>query len=216
MRMIAPESMNFNHSLSDPILNDSAAAANLSIVGGHIYGVGPVDYPLARSKGKEVWMTEHYTTSTDSGNVWSAAIGVGVDIHNCMAANFNAYVWWYIRRWYGLIDENSNVTKRGYIMSQYARFVRPGFIRVNATTNPRLNVYVTAYKSGSKVVIVIVNTTSSPIRQTFIIQNGNVAALTPYVTSSTKNCVQGSDIAVSNGIFNTTLDASSVVTFVSK
>lgn len=216
VRMIAPESMNFNHSISDPILNDSVVAANLSIVGGHLYGEGLIDYPLARSKGKEVWMTEHIT-DRDSANIWSGAMILGKEIHDCMVANFDAYMWWYIVRYYGLIDENSsNVTKRGYVMSQYARFVRPGFIRVNATASPRSNVYVTAYKSDSKMVIVVINRGSSSISQTLIIQNVNVTIFTPYVTSSNQNCAQGSDIAVSSGIFNTTLNPSSFTTFVSK
>jgi glucuronoarabinoxylan endo-1,4-beta-xylanase len=213
-KIMVPEAQNFNRSLSDPILNDSIAAANVSIIAGHLYGGGLFDYPLARSKGKEVWMTEHIT-DTDSANIWSGAMILGKEIHDCMVANFNAYVWWYIRRFYGLIDDNSNVTKRGYVMSQYARFVRPGFVRVNATANPRSNVYVTAYMSGSKVVIVVINRGSSSISQTFIIQNGNVTTFTPYVTLSTQNCAQGSDIAVSSSIFNTTLNPSSFTTFVS-
>ena len=36
--IIVPESYNFNHTISDAILNDPAAAANVSIIGGHIYG----------------------------------------------------------------------------------------------------------------------------------------------------------------------------------
>ena len=37
-RVIAPESFQFRREMSDPILNDSTACANLDIVGGHIYG----------------------------------------------------------------------------------------------------------------------------------------------------------------------------------
>lgn len=209
-KIIVPESENFNHALSDPILNDPVAAANVSIIGGHIYGGGLTSYPLAVSKRKEVWMTEHLLNNTD----WAGAFGTAQEINDCMNAGMSAYVWWYIRRSYGPIDENSNVTKRGYVMSQYARFVRPGFYRASATANPQANVDVTAYKNGSKVVIVVLNSGSS-ISQTFTIQNGTVSTFTPYGTSSSKNCAQGSDITVSNGIFTATLDSSSVTTFVS-
>lgn len=51
--LIAPESFQFRRPLSDPILNDSIACANMDIVGGHIYGAGLARYPLAKEKGKK-------------------------------------------------------------------------------------------------------------------------------------------------------------------
>jgi glucuronoarabinoxylan endo-1,4-beta-xylanase len=142
-------------------------------------------------------------------------LGTAREINDCMNANMNAYVWWYIRRFYGPIDDNGNVTKRGYIMSQYARFVRPGFTRVSAAANPQLYVYVTAYRNGTKVVIVAINSGSASVDQRFIISNGTLTTFTPYVTSTSKNCAQGSEIAVSSGSFTGTLDSYSVTTFVS-
>jgi glucuronoarabinoxylan endo-1,4-beta-xylanase len=209
--VIVPESENFNHSLSDPILNDPAAAANVSIIGGHIYGGGLTSYPLAASKGKEVWMTEHLVLDTN----WVDALGTAKEINDCMNAGMNAYVWWYIRRYYGLIDENSNITKRGYVMSQYARFVRPGYNMVAATASPQTNIDISAYKNGSKFVMIVLNRNSSSTSQKFIIQNGAVNTFTPYVTSSTQNCTQRNDITVSSGSFTVTLDPLSVTTFVS-
>ena len=67
-QLIAAESYHFDHSLTDPILNDSTAAPLVGIIAGHIYGGGLADYPLARNKGKEVWMAEHYTESDNSGD----------------------------------------------------------------------------------------------------------------------------------------------------
>ncbi len=52
--IIAPESYNFNKTISDAILNDSVAVKNIHIIGGHLYGGGLARYPLAESKGKEV------------------------------------------------------------------------------------------------------------------------------------------------------------------
>jgi len=135
----------------------------------------------------------------------------------------SAYVWWYIVRFYGPIDEQGNVTKRGYLMSQYSKFVRPGFYRISAQANPQTNLYVTAYKSAAPVsnnnsqfVIVALNVGSSPTDQTFTLQDiaSGTATVTPYVTSKTKNCEQQNDINVSNGTFTATLEDSSVTTFV--
>ncbi|MFC1481415.1 hypothetical protein ACFL6E_04110 [Candidatus Neomarinimicrobiota bacterium] len=100
-------------------------------------------------------------------------------------------------------------------MSQYARFVRPGYTRVSATENPQKPVYVTAYSNGPKVVIVAINNDAPAIEQTFKIRNGTVTSFTPYITSSTKNCAQQADITISDSGFTATLDEESVITFVS-
>jgi glucuronoarabinoxylan endo-1,4-beta-xylanase len=132
-----------------------------------------------------------------------------------MNAGMNAYVWWYIRRFYGPIDDNSNVTKRGFVMSQYARFVRPGYYRVAATPDPQTYVQVTAYTNGSKLILVVLNVHYAAIDQVIKIKNGSVSMLTPYVTSETENCVQRGVIAVSNGSFTVTLEPESITTFIS-
>jgi len=206
-----PESESFNHQFSDSTLDDPVAAANVAFIGGHLYGASPSPYSLALSEGKEVWMTEYLVLDT----TWSAVLGTAKSINDCMNSNMSAYIWWYIVRYYGPINESGIVTPRGYVMSQFAKFVRPGFHRVSARANPQTDVYVTAYKNGSKVVIVALNMGSSSLSQTFTIQSGTVSSLTPYVTSSVKNCVEGNNIAVSNGGFTVTLDASSVTTLVS-
>lgn len=211
-RIIVPESFNFNHTISDSILNDSAAAANIDIIGGHIYGGGLAPYPLALNKGKEIWMTEHLDTDTS----WSNVLATGKEINDCLLADMSAYIWWYIVRFYGPIHENGNVTKRGYIISQFSRFIRPGFERIISTENPQPDVYVSAYKQGSNIVIVALNMSSDPINQAFNLEGGLINTLTPYVTSQTKNCITEDEINISNNVFNVVLDPSSITTFVAK
>ena len=222
-KVIAPESFQFIKHISDSLLNDPAASANFDIVGIHIYGGVIEPYPLAESKGKEFWMTEHLVLETD----WEDNLATGKEIHDCMNAGMSAYIWWYIVRFYGPIyDDGSHpdtplgavpgeISKRGYVMSQFARFVRPGFFRIGTTENPQTNVFITAYKDYSKIVIVAVNNRSSSVEQTFILQNGTTGKFTPYVTSEIKNCSQESDIVVSNGSFTFTLEGASITTFVS-
>lgn len=206
-----PESMNFNHSLSDPALNDPVAAANIGFIGGHTYGTHPSPYPLAAAMGKEVWMTEYLDLDTS----WDAALGTGMSIHDCMTSGMSAYVWWYIVRFYGPIDETGVVTRRGYAMSQFSRFVRPGYHRVSAKANPQTNIYVSAYKNGSKVVLVVLNLGADSVSQEFIMAGLAASSFTPYVTSGSKNCEKGNEVPVSNYRFTATLDPSSITTFVS-
>ena len=210
-RVMAAESYQFFHSFTDPILNDSSAEPNTDIIAGHIYGGGLADYPLARSKGKEVWMTEHYTESAQDGNVWPLALDVGKEIHDCMAANMNAYVWWYIRRYYGPMGESGNITKRGNCMSHFAKFARPGFVRVDATASPQANVYVTAYASNSdsNLVIVAVNKNTSSQSVTFSLSGGSCSSYTKYETSSTNSLTNMGSVGGTD-----TLAANSINTFV--
>jgi glucuronoarabinoxylan endo-1,4-beta-xylanase len=221
-RVMAPESFQFRHVMSDPILNDATACANLDIVGGHIYGGGLSPYPLAEEKEKEIWMTEHYTESSHSGNDWPLALDVGTEMHNVMTAGMSAYVWWYIVRYYGPIADGTyatkgEVTKRGYIMSQFARFIRPGDLRVECDDNPQFGVYLSAYRDStlSKVAIVAVNTAPFSRSQTFAFEDGDVEIFTPYVTSGSKSCSEETSILVINDSLDVTLDAQSVTTFLS-
>ena len=226
IKIIAPESASFNRTISDAILNDPIASANISIIGGHIYGGIIESYPLAASKGKEVWMTEYLINSgnpptdisIDTG--WTGAMHTAESINDCMNANMNAYVWWYIVRYYGPIADGTyatkgDITKKGYVMSQFARFIRPGFVRVNSTNDSQNPVSTSAYKNGSKVVIVAINQDSNSIDQQFIIADGTVNTFTPYTTSENKNCSQKNNIVVSGNSFTTTLEPMSITTFVS-
>jgi glucuronoarabinoxylan endo-1,4-beta-xylanase len=227
-RVMAPESFQFRRAMSDPILNDAVACANLDIVGGHIYGGGLAPYPLAESKEKEVWMTEYLINSgsppanLDIDIGWTGALQTAQSINDCMNANMSAYVWWYIVRYYGPIADGSyatkgDVTKKGYVMSQFARFIRPGYLRVQCDDNPQSDVFASAYRdsTSSTVVIVAINTSSQTKNQTFVFQNGDVERLRPFVTSETKNCSRGSSISVINDSLDVTLDGESITTFVS-
>ncbi len=222
--LMAPESFQFRRGMSDPILNDSVACANLDIVAGHIYGGGLARYPLAEEKGKEVWMTEHLSGENSHANDWSWAFPVATEINDVMQAGMSAYVWWYIVRFYGPISDGTNnsgtkgeVTKKGYVMSQYSRFIRPGYYRVDANSWPRTNFYVTAYKdsTSSKAVVVALNTSSSPLDMAITIQNGSMNTFTSYTTSEFKNCVQGDAINIIDSRIIYKLEASSITTFVS-
>jgi glucuronoarabinoxylan endo-1,4-beta-xylanase len=219
-KLIAPESYNFNPTIANAILNDSSAAANVDIIGGHIYGGGLAPYPLAAEKGKELWMTEHLVLDTS----WAAVLGTGKEINDVMLAGMNAYIWWYLVRFYGPISDGEGhipkgeVTKRGYVMSHFSRFIRPGYERVYTRPILRSTVSVSAYRDDFRLVIVAVNTGSSPREQKFIIPDrpGAGAIITPYVTTKTKNVSRESDIVMLDGSFTVTLEESSITTFVAE
>ena len=105
-------------------------------------------------------------------------------------------------------------------MVQFARFIRPGYYRVECNVYPPSfgGVSVTAYKdpASSKVVIVAVNTSSSQAEQTVRLQNGALnATFTPYTTSETLNCEKSNDLSATNGNFTFTMEPLSITTFIS-
>jgi glucuronoarabinoxylan endo-1,4-beta-xylanase len=221
-RVIAPESFQYVKSMSDPILNDAAALANVDIIGAHLYGTSYANfpYPLFKQKGagKELWMTEVYTpnSNANSGDAWPEALDVGEHIHHAMVdAEFQAYVWWYLRRSYGPMREDGQISKRGAMMAHFARFVRPGYVRIDATANPTSNVYVSAYRSGDTVVIVAVNKNTSAVSQQFTLANTTASgSVANWLTDGSRNVAPQSALGMTNGSLTVTLPARSAMTFV--
>jgi glucuronoarabinoxylan endo-1,4-beta-xylanase len=209
--IMAPEPFQMNQTYINTYLSNATAKLKTSFVCGHIYGKTP--YNLGNI-GKPVWMTEHYTNSSISGEDWPNAMTAAKEIHDCMNAGWSAYVWWYIRRSYGPISESGNIQKLGYIMAHYARYIRPGYTKISCTSNPSTGVYVTAYKSGTKLVLVIINQNTAVTYQPFSYTGISVNGFNRYFTTSTTNLGSNS-FAVSGGSFGINLSASSITTLVS-
>lgn len=216
-KLLSCESFSYNKSYYDPILNDSAALANVEILGTHLYGtpVSSYPYPLFDQKGagKERWMTEHYTDSTTSANSWPNALGVATELHHAMVdGQFDLYTWWYIVRSYGLIYTDGTVSKRGWCMAHFSKFIRPGFHRVDATVMPVSGVYVSAYKSDTDVVVVVVNTNTSAQSLTVSVDGSSISSYDRFTTSGSKSLANDGAVTASNGSFALSLDAESVTT----
>ncbi len=216
-KLISCESYSYDKSYYDPILNDSAALANMSVLGTHLYGtpVSGYPYPLfdTTGAGKERWMTEHYTDSTTDANSWPNALGVATELHHAMVdGQFNLYTWWYIVRSYGPIYTDGTVSKRGWCMAQFSKFIRPGFHRVDATASPISGVYVSAYQGPSSLVVVVVNTNTSTEALDVSIAGSTVSSFTRYTTSGTKSLANDGTVTASNGVVTLSLDAESVTT----
>lgn len=107
----------------------------------------------------------------------------------------------------------SVVTKRAYVLAQYAKFVRPGYQRIAATARPLSTVSVTAYKSGNNLSAVLTNYDTSSHAITLTLTNApNFTTLTPTITSATQNIVALSSVAVSGNSVTYTVPAQSIVT----
>lgn len=209
-KVMAPESYNFDHSFSDPILNDPDAAANLDIVAGHIYGGGLAPYPTAREMDKELWMTEHLDTLT----TWQANLETGKEIHDAMAeANFSAYLWWYVKRFYGPLNESGEISKRGYVMAHYSKFVRPGAHRVEVTApSSSDDVYVSAYQGDSSTIVAL-NMGNASRRIRFKLRDESLSQLQRYRTTETLDLASETTVEVSEARYTQELPPQSITTY---
>ncbi len=173
----------------------------------------------------------YWRTITNTGDQANAnkrdtvnAMDVAYEIHRAMVVgNFNQYTWWYIRRCYGLImekdfgnklqipsNEIGKISKRGYVMSQFARFVRPGAVRVGATANPEKEVFASAYKSkdGDSVIVVLVNRDYKNSKTVTVnVKGADVQSFHVYTTSEAKNAKYEGEVEVKNGSVTITMDA---------
>jgi O-glycosyl hydrolase len=174
-KIAAPESFNFNEAFTNALLNDISVVENMYIVAGHIYGGGLGTFPLAEQKSKEIWMTE-YLLNLNSGNSgspawtsynesekWDESLAMLHTIHEAMTDNWNAYIWWYLQRYYSFIGDgeqgttNGEILKRGYAFSHFSKYIKPGFVRVDATSHTNTGLEITVYTGNQQIVVIIIN-----------------------------------------------------------
>jgi glucuronoarabinoxylan endo-1,4-beta-xylanase len=211
--IIASESFHFDDSYTDPILNNSTAASHVAIIAGHFYGGGNAVHQNALNHGKHVWQTEHFIDGTDNGT----AMTIAKEISDAMNNQFSAYFWWWIMpNDAGSFINGTTVDIRGYVLGQFAHWVRPGKVRCATTYNPQSNVFVTAYHNNGLVVVAL-NTGTSTVTQSFVIQNATgVSSLTPFQTggSANRRMTQLSPVTVTSNMFSYSLAPQTITTFV--
>jgi glucuronoarabinoxylan endo-1,4-beta-xylanase len=203
-KIAAPESFNFNKWFTNALLNDADAVENFDIVAGHIYGGGVGTFPVAEQKGKEIWMTE-YLLNLNTGNsgaprwtfydnsaIWDESLTMLHTIHEAMINNWSAYIWWYIQRYYSFIGDGEEGTtkgeilKRGYAFSHFSKYIRPGFVRVDESTNKPNDLEITAYEGNDQIVVVIINPEDILVSN-LNIEVPSVSSASAYETSLNKN-----------------------------
>jgi glucuronoarabinoxylan endo-1,4-beta-xylanase len=199
-------------------------------------------YPSGWPSGKKYWQTEAScgtgygpsfcesgwnTDMTSDGLGWAALLDQRIAVDGA-----NAWLYWLMQDYNqagnsasvndGALMSNtvggSVAAKRAYVLGQYAKFVRPGYYRIDATHLPQTGVSVSAYQntSSNTLVIIATNYTGSSVSQTFNLTNApTFTTLTPTITSASLSLAAQSSVSVSGNSFTYTLPAQSVTTFVS-
>lgn len=196
VKLMTGESFQYRHEATDAVLEDEEACSVLDIVGGHIYGGGNTSYDLANEKGKDVWMTEYllneaWEKSSPFGLIGSPrdeALQFINSVNQSMLSDMNAYIYWYGRRYYGMLGDGnagsvmSKVTPRGHIFSLFSKNVT-GKTRVKTITSSEVSSELSnsAYiDADGNITLVCINEGDSNIE--------NMLVTLPYVPSSVK-CV---------------------------
>lgn len=175
-KVMAPETLSANDNYANA-LNKTDVLACFDIYGAHQYGGIYSAYKDLAQKGKEIWMTEYLInwnenkkeTDSDYRN-WSFDqdfFNFFTAINTCMLGDFNAWIHYAAKRFYGMVGDgkcgttNGEVTKRGYIMAHFAKFVT-GMTRIEATwKGGALEGSAYLSQTGDTVVAVIANPGSS-------------------------------------------------------
>jgi len=171
------------------------ALARVDIVAGHLYGGSPsLLFHTAINAGKKIWQTEAQYDTWD----FDRALDCAKDIHDGLTkAQISAWLWWGFFRGtvnegaaQGLIGHHSDssieASSTFWALGNFSKFIRPGFVRVSATTTNASMLYASAYKDPAtgKLVVVVINRNDGVRRITFNTQGFPAGFATPYVTSS--------------------------------
>jgi len=188
VKLMAPESCGTSPEYTDPVLNDPVAFGKTDIVAGHLYQgfvkTGESSYVKNRhdyicglysgklaNAGKTWWMTEHLFNDGESETSpalwqfqkWSYNLSnLAQEIHMSMEGNCSAYIYWYLKRFYGMIGDTDArslvavgaVAKNGYILSHYAKYAS-GRTRIKVETGDP-GVMATAYINNQATELTVV------------------------------------------------------------
>lgn len=198
-QIIAPEAIHFTRSMHEPILNDPDACAELDILGGHFYGWDGSSYPLAAQKGKEVWMTEYLINERQQNenkdiNWRDDGFLFARSVNDAMLANMSAWVHYSLKRYYGCLGDgnfgttNNQITKRGWILSHYAKYVS-GTTRVrHALDDATGKLSASAYRTvtGDSIVVMVLNPSADTYHTTLSLPFNTLGGM-QVVTTETQN-----------------------------
>jgi glucuronoarabinoxylan endo-1,4-beta-xylanase len=222
VKVMAPETQNWCgfQTFEPALMADANAKKYTDIVATHEYGCNPKAYPDIAAAGKEFWETEIYDSPKSGDNSMSSPLRMAKLIHDAMTiANMNAWhYWWVYDSNTGLFTSGGNPTKRLYVEGQYARFVRPGFVRVGMTGTVPSGLLVTAYtnQADGTVAIVAINNNTSTTPLSLYISGPAPCSVTPWVTSTSDSLASKTAVSVSGGRVSVMLAAQSVTTLVGK
>jgi glucuronoarabinoxylan endo-1,4-beta-xylanase len=217
------------------ILGDSVDKQAIHIVGAHAYAATTAPYmdiglrtgrfEQAMAAGKRIWQTEVSAGDANIVNMNDGVYWARVLHQHMIEDNVSAWLYWWgaaagkSRGSLIAIDpaaKTYQLSKRFFTIGHYARFIRPGFHRVDAAPTPSPNTYFSAYLSanGKQLVCVAINDDAVEHPLTIAIGGFTGTSCIPVRTSNTETHARLPKIDAVNGQFAVTTTPLSVTTFV--
>jgi glucuronoarabinoxylan endo-1,4-beta-xylanase len=210
---------------TNAIMSDPLARRYTDVISSHGYTAPPVS-PLAADS-KHVWQTEWANFDTfdpawddgtaAAGFTWAQRIYTGLS-----SANLSAFLhWWgvntsntnsgllHLNTSTGTIEESS----RFWAFANYSRFIRPGAVRIGATSG-NANLDTTAFRNiDGSTTIVVLNTGTSDVSTSFALHHARGEFAVPYLTNASNNLAQQKPLRIHGATFSATVPARSLVTY---
>jgi glucuronoarabinoxylan endo-1,4-beta-xylanase len=213
------------------ILADSAASSAVNIIATHDYGHKTDSVatrpPPPSGVTQHIWETEMSDETAPDPD-----IAHGIQVATWVYAGVTTggasawHYWWLVNSntdGEGLLLQGGSTTnppKRVYTLGNFSKFVRPGYVRVDAAgTAPPAGVLVAAFENpldATTVIVAINSNTSATTVPLFVRGTSWPSQVTPWVTSANDNLASQTAITLSGGNFSATLGAQTVTTFVGK
>jgi glucuronoarabinoxylan endo-1,4-beta-xylanase len=224
--ILAPETIGWSSiaAYADALLGDPAARKFVGAVATHGYGGAAFAYSAPAAHDKEFWVTELDDGSDGADRTMSSGLRVAGLIHEHLTvASVSAWHYWWISprldlpiTTNGALLDDQGLTRRAYVLGNWSKFVRPGFVRVGATAQPQRGLRVTAFRdaTASRVVIVAVNHHFEDKEQSFELDSPAFERFSRFVTSDADALLEVEPVSATDGSFSVTLPPLSVTTFV--
>ena len=210
---------------SEVILADPAARQYVGALGFHLYGE-PIDrvvqmQELGQQYDLPLWMTEYFQRDAFA---WANTMQSLIADYDVSAVD---YMWGFFGQWENngsqliVVTYDAANTYTGYnprkhyfVMGQFSRYVRPGAVRVQATSSDPA-IRVSAFRDGDTPVIVVIN--NAKVEKTVNVSLDGFAAITalrPIRTTALEDWAELESIPVRESGFTAALAAGSVTTYV--
>jgi glucuronoarabinoxylan endo-1,4-beta-xylanase len=223
--ILAPETINWDsvRLYGDRLMDDPEARKYLGALATHSYGGDLFRYNAPADNGLELWQTE---VSDDGGDAadpgMDSALRVAKLIHDHLSfGHVSAWHYWWLVPRADLPPDNASLTidgalaRRAHALGNWSKFVRPGFVRVEAPENPREGIWMTAFRavSDARFVIVAINEKDVETPQPFELVGSAAKTIVPWVTSDEHALAEQEPLTVEPAGFSHTLAPRSITTF---
>jgi O-glycosyl hydrolase len=214
-------------SFAQAVLSSPRSAPAIGLITGHGYTAAPT-FPLTSRR--PVWETEWSTFqpwdpawddgSTASGLTWANNIFTALT-----GADVNGFLYWWGASTSGeggvdneglinISDGTYQPSGRLWAFAGFSRFIRPGAVRV-AATSAVSGLETVAFREGSRTILVVINNATQPVAMSARVDGGPPRGeAVPYVTDATDTVAAQSPAPVWGGRFASTVPARAMVTYV--